>query len=458
MRHVVIMTTTGSVGLVSIFIVDALNLFYISLLGEQALAAAIGYAGTLMFFTMSVSIGMTVATTALVARALGARDRKRAAGLAGSSLALMVLVTSAMTILIWPFLEPLTALLGARGETLQIATGFLQIVMPSAPLMATGMCLAGTLRATGDAKRAMYVTLSGGLAAAVLDPLLIFGLDLGVTGAAFSTVLSRLVLIAVGFYGAHFVHRLIRIPSIRQLREATRPFFVIGTPAILTQLATPFGNAFVTMQMAEFGDDAVAGWAIVGRLIPVAFGAIFALSGSVGPIIGQNLGAGLHHRIYLTMRDSLALTTVYVLVVWAVIAIFAGGIANLFDAEGAARDLVVFFCHIVAASFLFNGALFVSNAAFNNLGHAVYSTLFNWGRSTLGTLPFVWVGARMGGAEGALAGWGLGGVLFGIASVVVCFRVIARIGDQPPPQDDQRPQAPTAGLSAFSTGKASTAG
>ena len=69
MRHVVVMTVTGSVGLMAIFAVDFLNLVYISMLGEAELAAAIGYAGTVLFFTMSLSIGLNISATALTARA-----------------------------------------------------------------------------------------------------------------------------------------------------------------------------------------------------------------------------------------------------------------------------------------------------------------------------------------------------------------------------------------------------
>ncbi|NJL08190.1 MAG: MATE family efflux transporter, partial [Methylacidiphilales bacterium] len=75
-KHVVVMTSTGSVGLMAIFAVDFLNLFYISLLGEMELAAAIGYAGTVLFFATAVSIGVTIAGTALVSRALGAATEK----------------------------------------------------------------------------------------------------------------------------------------------------------------------------------------------------------------------------------------------------------------------------------------------------------------------------------------------------------------------------------------------
>jgi putative MATE family efflux protein len=438
LRHVIAMTATGSIGLIAIFVVDALNLFYISMLGVQELAAAIGFAGTLMFFTISVAIGLTIATSALVARALGRGDRVEAAKLGGASMVFMGLVTTALAAAIWPFLDTLVSWMGAKGETARISADFMRIVIPSSPIMALGMCTTGILRGVGDARRAMYVTLAGGIAAAILDPLLIFGLDLGITGAAITTVLSRVVILAVGLHGAHVVHGLINI----------------GLPAVLTQIATPVGNTYVTVEMARFGDDAVAGWAIVGRIIPVAFGVIFALSGAVGPILGQNYGARLYGRLTETMRDSMIVTLVYCLVVWALLALFAGQLADLFGARGDARELVVFFCLFAAGSFLFNGALFVANAAFNNLGFPGYATVFNWGRSTLGVIPFVWAGANLYGAKGIVAGWGLGAVVFGLASAIVCFRLVRRIGENKAKGDDHLPGPPPTANSPFSTGKA----
>jgi MATE family, multidrug efflux pump len=457
MRHVIIMTATGSVGLVAIFIVDALNLFYISLLGIQSLAAAVGFAATLLFFTISFAIGFTIACSALVSRALGRGDRPEAARLAGASMVFMALVAAVVTFAIWPFLHGLLAALGATGETLRLSTRFLDVVLPSTPIVALGMCTTGILRAVGDARRAMYVTLGGGIAAAILDPILIFGLKLGLDGAAISTVLSRCVLFAIGIYGAHKVHRLIALPDWKRLVAAARPFFSIGLPALATQIATPVGNAFVTAQIARFGDDAVAGWTIIGRIIPVAFGVIFALSGAVGPIIGQNFGAQRFDRLTQTMRDSLTVTIVYVLVVWALLALLSGPIASLFGATGLARELVIFFCVFVAGGFVFDGAIFVSSAAFNNLGYPTYSTVFNWGRSTLGIIPFAWIGAHYFGADGVLAGRGLGAVIFGVVSMAVCFRTLAGISEKAlADTGEESPNLPPSANSPFSTGKAAT--
>lgn len=421
------MTATGSIGLAAVFFVDVLNLFYISLLGQKELAAAVGYAGTLLFFLTSLAIGLSIAATALTSRALGRGDRPQARQLAGASMLLMALFMTTAVMLTFPFLHFLLGSLGATGETAELALRFTRIVLPSAIPLGLGMCLGALLRSLGDARRAMFVTLGAGAISAVLDPILIFGLGWGLDGAAVATVLTRLAMVGIGLHALLRVHRLLVWPAMPVLHDTLRPFLAIGVPAVLTQVATPVGNAFVTAAIADFGDSAVAGWAVIVRLIPVAFVALFALSGSVGPILGQNLGARRHDRLRATVRDSLKVVLVYVTVVWVLLAMASGWIADAFGAAGEARELIVFFCVFVAGSFMFNGALFVANAAFNNLGFAFYSTALNWGRATLGVVPFIWLGAQWFGARGVMAGYGMGVVLFGLAGALLCRKVLKRI-------------------------------
>ncbi len=420
------MTATGSIGLAAVFFVDVLNLFYISQLGEKELAAAVGYAGTLLFFLTSLAIGLSIAATALASRALGRGEREQAKLIAGASLVLMALFMGAAVLLVYPWLARLLALLGATGDTATLALRFTRWVLPSAVPLGLGMCLAALLRSLGDARRAMFVTLGAGAVSAVLDPLLILVLGWGLDGAAVATVLARCSMVVIGVQALR-VHGLFAWPNASVLRGSLKPFLAIGVPAVLTQVATPVGNAFVTAAIAPFGDNAVAGWAVIVRLIPVAFVALFALSGSVGPILGQNLGARRFDRLRSTVRDSLKVTLVYVLLVWLLMAVGSGFIADAFAAQGEARELIVFFCVFVAGSFFFNGALFVANAAFNNLGFAFYSTALNWGRATLGVAPFIWIGAQWFGARGVLAGYGLGVVVFGLMGVWLSRRVLRRL-------------------------------
>ena len=429
MRHVITMTMAGAVGLISIFAVDLLNLFYISLLGQQELTAAVGYASTIMFLTVSLSIGFTIAGTAIVSKTLGAGDGEKARYDAGATLVYIFFINCLSAILLFPLLGPILTLLGAVGRTHAVALDFMQIVTFAIPLMGIGMGCSGLLRARGDGKRAMYVTLSAGFVAALIDPLLIVYLDLGVRGAAISTVFTRVALCVSGLYGVLVIHKMIAVPNLRQLSALLRPYLIIAIPAMLTQIATPFSNAYMTSVMSEFGDGAVTGWTIIGRLVPLAFVAIFTMSAAVGPILGQNLGAKLFDRINSTMWDCLRFAFVYTLIVWALLAIFAGNIISLFGASEDAADLVRFFSLIIGGTYVFQGGLFVANAAFNNLGYPILSTVFNWGRATLGTIPFALVGSRWG-PNGAMAGYGIGGILFGVGAIIVCFVVIRKLEEK----------------------------
>ena len=214
LRHVVTMTAASAFGLVSVFAVEALSLLYVALLGQPELTAALGYASTLLFFATSVSIGLSIAASALTSRALGRGNRHQASEFAGAALALMVVVMTLFALLALPMLRPLIRLLGATGHTADVTHSLLLIVLPSWPLLGAGMCLSGLLRALGDAPRAMYVTLGSAAATIVFDPLLIFGFGLGVQGAAWSTVLARAVMVLVGLHGLLRVHGLFARPRM----------------------------------------------------------------------------------------------------------------------------------------------------------------------------------------------------------------------------------------------------
>jgi len=322
---------------------------------------------------------------------------------------------------------PLVSLLGATGRTHELAVRFLIIALPSSPLLGLGIALSGVLRSVGDARRAMWVTLAGGIVAALADPLFIFGLGLGLDGAAIATNVSRAALVVVGLHGAVRIHDLIARPSAAALTADLGPLGAIAGPAVMTNIATPVANGYLTAALAAYGDASVAAWAVIGRLVPVAFGAVFALSGSVGPIIGQNQGAGRFDRVRQTVTDSLTCLTLYVVGVSAVLWLAQDALVAMFAASGEAAALIRFYCTYAAVTFVFVGWLFVANASFNTLGAPFYATVFNWGRATLGTIPFAIMGGQLAGARGVLLATGLGGAVFGIAAVVAAYRLVDRL-------------------------------
>ncbi len=430
-RHVSVMSLTASVGLMAVFVVDLVDMIFISMLGKEELAAAVGYAGAILFFTTSFSIGMAIAAGALVSRALGEGDTQKARRQAATSLLYGFVFSCIFSAAVWLNLETLAGLMGAKGATLDLAVHYLQIIIPSLPILLLGMVGGAILRAHGDARRAMMATVLGGVVNAVLDPILIFTFELELTGAALASVAARITIGFVSLYPIFKYHGGLDRPTFSHLRIDLPPMLAIAGPAILTQLATPIGQAYVTRSMAAYGEDAVAGMAIVGRLTPVAFGVIFALSGAVGPIIGQNFGAGKHDRVRTAFRDGMVFTALWVGFVSLLLFFLRDPIAALFGAEGLALTLVYLFCGPLALVCYFNGAIFVSNAAFNNLGHPFYSTSINWGRHTLGTIPLVWAGAALFGAPGVLIGQATGGVIFGLVAVLLAHRVMRAKTVQP---------------------------
>jgi Na+-driven multidrug efflux pump len=451
LRHVVVMAGTSAIGLVAIFAVDLLNLFYISRLGQREIAAAIGFAGAVGFFQVSLAIGMTIGTGAVVSRDIGAGRMDDARRIATACLVVMAVLMLAVGVGTIVALGPILDVLGATGETRHLAADYLTITAPSLALLAVGMGASSLLRCVGDARRAMNVTLAGAVVTACCDPLLIFGLHLDLTGAAISTVLSRAVLLILGLRGVTGAHDLLGRFEPRALAGDLRRVAAVAGPAILTNLATPVGAAFVTRHMAAFGPDAVAGQATIDRITPVAFGLVYALSGAVGPILAQNLGAGQAGRLRETLRDSLLFVVVAVCAAWAILAALQNLIVTAFSAQGVTADLVHLFCSWLAGGFLFTGALFVGNAAFNNLGFPLLSTAFNWGRATLGTIPFVAWGA-MYGPIGVQVGQAAGSLLFGLGAAAMAFRVVGRMGQGNIPTRDAHVP-----LSAGGTGAAALA-
>jgi len=424
LNHVVVMTSAGAVGLMTLFIVDLVDMFFLSLLGETALAAAVGYAGSILFFTTSLSIAIAITSGALVSKSIGQQKRDTAARYATNVMAFGMIFSLLTSLLVWINIPLLLDWLGATGRTKLLAEQYLRIIIPSMVILGVAMAATGMLRAVGDAKRSMYSTVSGGLVNAILDPILIFGLNLGIEGAAIASVIARAVVMFVALNGVIRTHHLLSQFSLPLFLNDMKDILRIAGPAMLTNVATPIGNAYVMISLAKFGDGAVAGMSIVGRLIPVAFGMVFALSGAVGPIIGQNFGAGRFDRVRATLRDALLFCTAVVTLVSIILFLIQNYIVTAFSAGEEAASLIRFFCTWVAISFIFNGCMFVANATFNNLGYAHYATIYNVAKATIGTLPFVYFGAMYAGAPGVIAGQAIGSICVGALAIYAGFRIV----------------------------------
>lgn len=407
-NHICVMTFASAAGLTSLFMVDLVDMYWLSLLGEVALPAAVGYAGSILFFTLSMSIGLAVGCGAVVSQAIGAGDKKRVQQLVGHVFLAIVLFTIPVSLMALWQADNLLTWLGATGKARDFALSYIYIVLPSLPLMGIAMSASAIMRALGNAKESMYITLIGGFVNALLDPFFIFILNMGIEGAAIATVFCRITMLLYGFWLVHKKYELFAFPHMLTLIKDIKYFVQTAVPAVLTNLATPVGLAFITATMAQFGDEAVAGNAIINKLQPLAFVGLFALSGAVGPIAGQNLGAKQYDRIHQVLMSSTLFIALYCFAACSLLWLFMDIIIDAFGAKGDAAYIIKLFCYGFSCIFVFNGMTFVTNAMFNNLRIAHWATGFNFAKATFFTMPFVYFGAQYGGLFGVLMGMLLG--------------------------------------------------
>ncbi len=426
-RHVIIMTLTNSIGLMALFFVDLMDLYFLNLLGEQEMAASVGFSSQLLFYVSAISIGFLISIGVLVSQRIGAKKTDEAKRIVGSALVIGITLMLIISSILFFNVESLLTMLGAKGRTLELSITYASILLPSSVILISSMVCSSVVRATGDARRSMNATLLGALVNLCFDPLLIFYFDMGIAGAAVASVLSRLAMMLYSFYNITVVYDLITKPTLTGVINDFRAIAKLAIPAMLTNLASPIGSTFVMAAIASYGDAAVAAYATIGRMIPVAFSVLFALSGAISPIIGQNFGARHFDRVKSVYHNAIVFAISYVIAVSLLILIGQDYLVSLFSLSGQAAKLLHLFCSGLSFFFIADGILFSTNSVFNSLGYPFYSTISNYAKFFIGVIPAVYTLSYFYGAKGVIIGQAIGPVLITIVAVWACHNVIKRV-------------------------------
>ncbi len=427
LKHVVIMSATGAFGLMFMFLVDLVDMWFLSMLGKKEAVAAVGFASTILLFTISISIAVSIASTALISRAVGAGDMALARRRSVNCLVYGIVLSSTLVWLIHPKIPHLLLYIGASSRALDLSIEYLQILILGMPAVMVAMIGSGIMRAIGDAKRAMYATLIGGGVNAFLDPILIFGFGLEVQGAAIASLIARISMVGVTYYCVIHLYKMLAQFDLLDFYHDVKAISLITIPAVLTNLFSPLASFIVMEHAADFGDDVVAAIAIIGRIVPVVFGGVFALTGAVGPILGQNYGAQSFDRMQATLTSAVQYSFVYCLFMCSVLYVGQGWLTDTFNTTKETAELIHFFSTFTSFSFFFQSLLFIALATFNNLGKPYVGTLLNFGRATLGTWPLIALFSWFFGAEGILFGQALGAVIFGCFGFYMARKYISQL-------------------------------
>ena len=277
---------------------------------------------------------------------LGSKEEQKAKSVAGTSLTLPLLTGVVLAVLTLLFLRPILTAFGGRGQTLEYAIEYTRIVAFGTPLAMLGTGASQLIRADGSPRYAMLSTTLGAVLNAVLDPILIFGFDLGMSGAAWATVIGQLVssVLILRYFGRFQSVTLERRDYLPRKRSVLR-ILKIGIAAGAMQFASTVISIVMNNVLGYYGELSPYGrdipLACVGIITKVAAlfdGVSLGIAQSMQPIIGYNYGAGNYDRIKTAFRKvgriiagiSFAAFLCFQLFPHQITAIFGGGDAMYF--------------------------------------------------------------------------------------------------------------------------------
>ncbi|WP_329113843.1 MATE family efflux transporter [Streptomyces sp. NBC_01465] len=321
--------TTAAVGVYGIYALT--NAWFVGRgVGDTAMAA-VNLVAPLLLLLGAVSTTVGAGGASLVSRALGAGDHRAAARAAGNSFALFWICAAVTTALGLTFLDPLLNLLGATGELSATARPYATVLLCGA-LVSTGF--SSLVRAEG---RMGFSTLLWLVPVAVqisLDPLLIFGCDMGVRGAALGTVGGQAVSAAMSLW---FFFVQTRRPYRIGLRDllphgpTLRALLGVGLPSFLAGTGVTLLAVLVNATLAATGSaTALAAYAVCARLQTFVMMPHTGISQGLQPIVGYNSGRGLPGRARKARNYALLASVLYGLITAAALAVLARPLAALF--------------------------------------------------------------------------------------------------------------------------------
>ena len=413
----------GVLSLMSFQLVDSA---FIGQLGVLPLAAQ-GFTLPLQMVVIGIQVGLGIATTAVISKALGANNARYAKQLGGLVLMIGSVGVAVFGLLIWLLRYPILSLLSAPDSVMLIIDSYWPWWLLSSWVGAVLYFYYSICRANGNTMlpgTMMMVTSGVNL---VLDPLFIFTFDLGINGAAIATVIAfgfGILVVAPRVQRNHWAsfewHDLNVVKSVTSIGN------IMG-PAMISQLLPPLSSMLATKLLAGFGTAAVASWALGSRYEFFAIVSVLALTMSMPPMVGRLLGA----KNYADIQSLISIAVKFVLGFQLLIAIItfvaADPLALLMTSDAEVTSVLEMHLMIVPISLGSLGVCMLMVSICNALGKSYTALTISALRLFLFFLPCLWVGAQMGGIKGLLIGACLGNLMAGIAAYLTYRKTIHKL-------------------------------
>ena len=401
------------------------DMYFVGMLGGEALAA-LTFNMPVVFLALGIVFGLGTGATSAIARSLGAGDKAAAEDAARQTLTIGLGLASAIILFALIFKSEIMASLGASDRVAELAVRYFEVAVPGFVFIVLNVCFRSIMTGEGNTRTPMTFQALGTLLNIALDPVLIFWAGLGIAGAAWATVVSQGIVLALFIF-----HLFIRKGSYLKLgsgrfalsRATTTDVLRVGLPSSASMILMSFGLICNNRIVAMFGGEAVAGLGVGGRIDSIFFMPIFALASSQVTLAGMYLGARRADLIRQTLVYAIVRGEVFAIVLGVSFFAFAPPLCATFTADPRIAEVAVTYVRTIALSFPFVTVGLITGRAFQGLGSGVPGLIVSALRVVVIPVPIAFVATRFLGYGLTSVWWSI--VAGGVASSLIAFIWIA---------------------------------
>ncbi len=406
-----------SMGMLSTFLFQIVDTYFVGKLGPDALAA-LSFSSTVFFLLVGLFMGLSVGVSIIIGQAIGAKDNTKVYKTLNLGLMISFVLSTILSGALIIFIEPLFAALGANPTVLPLVIEYTVPLLMGIPLLTLGLLLGASLRASGNIVKPEIIMGIAGVINVVFDYGLIFGKlglpELGLKGAAYATVLSW-VFIIVGMILLGLKDKIVKLKTTSS--HSTQSILIeiqqLSTPTIVTQIISPLTLMYLTFLLARESSMSVAAFGIAGRIEILLMIGILAVSNAITPFIAQNQGAQQKSRIEEAIVYGGKSATYIGILIAILLYIFIKPIAGIFSDSLEVISYTANYFYIVSLSYVLYGLFIMTTAIFNGLKLTQKSLKMSLVKSFVFTVPLTFIGS-LWSVQGIFIGLAIGNVLAGI--------------------------------------------
>ena len=413
-------------GVLSIMSFQLVDSAFIGQLGILPLAAQ-GFTLPIQMVIIGIQVGLGIATTAVIAKAIGANQERYAKQLGGLVIAMGSIGVALFSVIIYLLREPILSLLSAPDSVLPIIDSYWIYWLVSAWVGAVLYFLYSVCRANGNTMLPGTMMMVTSLLNLILDPIFIFTLDMGINGAAIATILAFGIGILIVAPKVTRKHWMSFDWSDLNVVKSVRSIGNIMGPAMISQLLPPLSSMLATKLLASYGTAAVAAWALGSRYEFFAIVSVLALTMSMPPMVGKLLGANNLADIRKLVVIACKFVIGFQIVIAAITLLTSNWLALLMTSEAEVETILNYHLMIVPFSLGPLGICMLMVSISNALGKSYTALTISALRLFAFFLPCLWLGAQLGGIQGLFWGAFGGNILAGICAWSMYQRALGQI-------------------------------